>query len=109
MKQAILAWIPRVTGMLSVLVSIIHRVYVVGVFSLLELTNNNWWCILQGSLFIIICGVAKRRKLGSTYHQLVVGAAIFDLCNSIGWMFSTLPVPEFDEYGVNEYIRSKWK
>jgi hypothetical protein len=41
----------------------------------------------------------RKKKLDKTYPQLMVGIALFDLSNSIGWMFSTLPIPQYDEYG----------
>lgn len=29
----------------------------------------------------------------------MVAMAVFDIVNSVGWAFSTLPIPEYDKYG----------
>lgn len=60
-----LAWIPRFTGLVSLLAS-----------SLIL------WDVLKD---------AKKRR--SVYHQLMLGFSLFDMVSSIAFAFSTLPIP----------------
>jgi hypothetical protein len=55
---------------------------------------------LQGSLYILWDIFSQRKKkLDKTYPQLMVAMSIFDLSNSFALLLSTLPIPQYDEYG----------
>jgi hypothetical protein len=74
-KHAVLlAWIPRVSGVLSLLGSgyIIQDIF-------------RWY---------------RRTHSITTYHMLMLGMSLFDISSSIAWMFSTLPVPQNDWVGA---------
>jgi hypothetical protein len=73
-KHAVLAWVPRVSGVLSLLGSgyIIQDIF-------------RWY---------------RRTHSITTYHMLMLGMSLFDLSSSIAWMFSTLPVPQNDWVGA---------
>lgn len=72
-KQAILTWIPRVTGLLSFL----------------------------GSTYIIqdICRrnrffqATTRRRSASTYQYIILSISVFDISSSVAWMLSSWPSP----------------
>lgn len=72
-NHVLLAWIPRVTGLFSLL----------------------------GSLYILrdICRIYRRLKCLSTYHLLLVGMSVFDCFGSLAWIFSSLPLPESNTNG----------
>lgn len=70
-KQAVLAWLPRVSAVLSIM----------------------------GSSFIISDVLRDKNKRSKCYHQLVLCISIFDLFTSFAWAFSTLPIPPTNEYG----------
>jgi hypothetical protein len=72
--KRILMWIPRFSAILSIL----------------------------GSLYIIRDIVVTNRRDGSrinVYFELMLCMSIFDICSSIGWALSTLPVPTINIYG----------
>ena len=68
LKQAFLAWIPRVTGLAS----------------------------LVGSLWIITDIIRDRSKHGLVFNQLMVEISIFDCFSSVAWIFSTAPIPKYE-------------
>ena len=70
LKRALLAWIPRFSGFLS----------------------------LSGSILIIFDVLKDRKKRTAVYNQLVLAMSLFDICSSIAWIFSTAPIPE-NQYG----------
>jgi hypothetical protein len=67
-KQAALAWVPRVTGCLS----------------------------LIGSLLIIYNVTTSPKKRKSFYHQLVSTMSVFDVFGSLAWIVSTAPEPKYE-------------
>ena len=69
-KRAILVWIPCLSGLAS----------------------------LIGSLLIIADVSRDKNKLSSVYHQLGLGLSIFDCLSSLSWILGTAPIPEY-EYG----------
>eukprot|EP00980_Cylindrotheca_fusiformis_P031116 scaffold25830_cov162-Cylindrotheca_fusiformis.AAC.17 len=77
-QQAALAWILRMTGMLSALGSSLI-LWDVFVFS----KKNN------------------RNTRLTMLHQLVCGMSLFDVFSSIGNMFSTLPIPEYQYFELS--------
>jgi len=66
-----LAWAPRVTGFFSLL----------------------------GSLYIIWDVIKHHGSNLTVYHELLCGISVFGAIGSVAWMFSSLPIPEFNEYG----------
>ena len=74
-KQAVLAWLPRVSAILSIL----------------------------GSTFIIYDTVKdqkQRKSLGKKVNkQLLLGLSVFDILGAWGYVFTTLPIPEDHVYG----------
>lgn len=70
-RRALLSWLPRIAGLLS----------------------------LFGSLYILF-DVFKSRQQGHTmYKELLVGISFFDCISSIAFALSSLPVPTTDSYG----------
>jgi hypothetical protein len=67
-KQAFLAWIPRFTGGLSML----------------------------GSILILRSVLRDRKKREPFYDQLIAGMSCFDICSSIAWILSTLLQPKYE-------------
>jgi hypothetical protein len=68
-KHVTLAWIPRISGFLSLL----------------------------GSLYIIQDILRHNRRNGlSTYHLILLGMSAFDISSSLAWIVSTAALPEFD-------------
>eukprot|EP00980_Cylindrotheca_fusiformis_P000742 scaffold174_cov98-Cylindrotheca_fusiformis.AAC.11 len=74
-QQAALAWILRMSGLLSAIGS-----------SLIL------WDVFVASK------KRNRNRRHTMLHQLVCGMSIFDVCSSIGNMFSTLPIPEYQHF-----------
>lgn len=72
-KRAALAWLPRVSGTLS----------------------------LMGSLYIIFDCFKTKVKRQRTLSQLLILMSIFDVFGSVAYMFSTLPIPDYDPDGNN--------
>lgn len=70
-KQKTLAWLPRVSAILSIL----------------------------GSMFIIYDTTKSQAKRKKVMNQLLCGLSIFDILGAWGYVFTTLPIPEFHEYG----------
>lgn len=71
-RKKALAWSPRATGLLSLL----------------------------GSILIIRDVLKRRRSNNNTvYHQIIFGISIFDAFGSVGWILSTLPIPEYTTGG----------
>lgn len=72
LRHAVLAWVPRVSGFLSMI----------------------------GSAYILRDVYRSHRRnprLVKTYHWLVLGMSIFDISSSLAWMFSTWPIPKEDD------------
>ncbi|EEC49732.1 predicted protein [Phaeodactylum tricornutum CCAP 1055/1] len=69
-QTAILAWMPRISGPLSVF----------------------------GSFYIIV-DIFKRTGTLTVYQELMLFMSAFDVISSVAIMFSTLPIPEFNGYG----------
>ena len=68
-QHVTLAWLPRISGFLSLL----------------------------GSIYIIQAVLRRFRKNDSTtYHLILLGMSVFDISSSIAWMFSTTPLPAYD-------------
>jgi hypothetical protein len=76
-KKKLLVWVPRVTALLSLL----------------------------GSLFIIRDVLRHHSRKTSLYHQLILGVSVFDAIGSVAWIFSSLPIPEFNQYGEPTFIQ----
>jgi hypothetical protein len=77
-KRAALAWVPRVSGTLSLL----------------------------GSLYIIVdCARIKTKRI-KVLPQLLIMMSVFDVFGSVAYVFSTLPIPAYDPNGNNEGILS---
>eukprot|EP00980_Cylindrotheca_fusiformis_P007123 scaffold1497_cov122-Cylindrotheca_fusiformis.AAC.1 len=70
-EQAALAWILRITGLLSTIGS----------------------SLILWDVFVVSKKRNRNRRL-TMLHQLVCGMSFFDVFSSIGNMFSTLPIPE---------------
>ena len=68
-KQAVLAWMPRVSALLSFL----------------------------GAAFMI--NDIRKKRDQSTYHHLVFALALYDIISAFAWGLSTLPIPMEDEFG----------
>ena len=66
-KQKTLAWLPRVSAILSIL----------------------------GSMFIIYDTTKSQAKRKKVMNQLLCGLSIFDILGAWGYVFTTLPIPEF--------------
>lgn len=73
-QQAILAWGPRVTALLS----------------------------LCGSIAILyeIWRGRRKRSHKQMYHQIMIAICVADIISSLMWMLSTLPIPKYNEYGI---------
>jgi hypothetical protein len=69
-QTTILAWMPRISGPLSVFRS-----------------------------FYIIVDISKRTATLTVSQELMLFMSAFDVISSVAIMFSTLPVPEFNGYG----------
>mmetsp|Transcript_17017 Transcript_17017/g.38312 ORF Transcript_17017/g.38312 Transcript_17017/m.38312 type:complete len:613 (-) Transcript_17017:953-2791(-) len=73
-KKAILAWLPRISAMVS------------------------FFC----SLSIVIMIYRKRENLNISRYQILVGHSIFDMVGSVAYAFTTLPIYEEDKvYAAN--------
>ena len=70
-ERVAIAWIPRISGILSAICSIIIIVHVIRTHG----TQYN------------------------VYHELLMSMSIFDIIGSIAWAFSTFPIPDYDENG----------
>ena len=70
-KQAVLAWLPRISAILSIL----------------------------GSMFIIYDTTKSREQRKKVNKQLLLGLSIFDILGAWGYAFTTFPIPEDHEYG----------
>lgn len=70
-KHAVLTWVPRVSGFLSLL----------------------------GSGFILYDIIRNHKQSITTYHWLVMGMSFFDLFSSMAWVVASLAVPEEDYTG----------
>ncbi|KAL9183978.1 hypothetical protein ACHAXT_002064 [Thalassiosira profunda] len=74
-KQAVLAWLPRVSAILSII----------------------------GSTFIIYDTVKNQKQRKSlskkVNKQLLLGLSVFDILGAWGYVFTTLPIPEDHVYG----------
>lgn len=75
-QQAVLAWVPRPVGLLS----------------------------LMASLLMFFDIFRDKRKWQSVYHQLVVVVALFDCITSLVWIAGTAATPKVDKYGLRTGI-----
>ena len=74
-QHVLLAWIPRVSGLLSLL----------------------------GSVYIIQDVVRRfRKREPTTYDLILLGMSLFDISSSVAWMFSTAPLPGYDKNTFTE-------
>mmetsp|Transcript_7280 Transcript_7280/g.16536 ORF Transcript_7280/g.16536 Transcript_7280/m.16536 type:complete len:436 (-) Transcript_7280:712-2019(-) len=71
-KQAVLAWVPRVSAFFSIL----------------------------GSSYIFVDVIRDKKKRRSTFHQIILAISIADFFSSFGWGLSTLPIPVVDKFGL---------
>eukprot|EP00526_Cylindrotheca_closterium_P005229 CAMPEP_0113621150 /NCGR_PEP_ID=MMETSP0017_2-20120614/10800_1 /TAXON_ID=2856 /ORGANISM="Cylindrotheca closterium" /LENGTH=631 /DNA_ID=CAMNT_0000530873 /DNA_START=174 /DNA_END=2069 /DNA_ORIENTATION=+ /assembly_acc=CAM_ASM_000147 len=83
-EQAVLAWVPRVSGLLSAIGSILIIRDVLFRTRTGRSANRNYGSIFNGDLTIL--------------QQLVVGMSVFDLCSSGANIVSTLAIPRYQYF-----------
>lgn len=77
-KRKVLVWLPRVMAFLSLL----------------------------GSSFIIFDAARTQEKRETTFHQLMIILSIFDIFGSLGYLFTSLPIP-VEDYIYGSYGNDK--
>jgi len=75
-QRLILSWIPRITGILSMLASV-----------------------------AVVVDIIRTKRLRQSNSQLVLAMTMFDMMTAISWSLSTLPIPQYDEFGYSMNIR----
>jgi len=73
-RQAALAWVPRVTAILSLFCSV-------------------------SIMFDIMRSRRQKRKPFSVYHEIMLMMSMFDVCGSFAFAFTSLPIPAI-EFGL---------
>lgn len=100
-KKIVLAWLPRVMAILSILVSLkIAPCDNLIPFFFLTL----FYLSTKGSSFVIYDTSRSKAKRQKLLHQLLITLSIFDIVGSCAYALTTLPIPKDDlipVYGAN--------
>ena len=114
-EKTAIAWAPRISGALSLLVShpkddddvvVVENCACNMVLLSLCDTNLNTCCccccfsfLAQGALAIIVDVLSSAERRSRVYTQLVFGMAMFDLITAVPWIIGSIAVPAYVDGG----------